>query len=83
MSGTDPGYSSTLNFVYICPYKHDDSSCRQGENNRMALIKRPFFWVVMLLVLALAGMALYVYIVGTRTLLAHAEDFSFRRLDVA
>ncbi|MGB5717929.1 MAG: hypothetical protein WBN81_12645 [Gammaproteobacteria bacterium] len=49
----------------------------------MAVIKRPFFWVVMLLVLALAGMALYVYIVGTRTLLAHAEDFSFRRLDVA
>ena len=49
----------------------------------MAGKRRPILWLVMLLVLALAGMALYVYIVGTRTLLAHAEDFSFRRLDVA
>ena len=49
----------------------------------MAGKRRPFLWVVMLLVLALSGMALYVYIVGTRTLLAHAEDFSFRRMAVA
>ena len=49
----------------------------------MAGIRRPFLWLVILLVLALAGMALYVYIVGTRTLLAHAEDFSFRRMAVA
>jgi len=49
----------------------------------MAGIRRPFLWLIILLVLALAGMALYVYIVGTRTLLAHAEDFSFRRMAVA
>ncbi len=49
----------------------------------MAGKRRSFLWVVLLFVLALAGMALYVYIVGTRTLLSHAEDFSFRRMDVA
>jgi len=49
----------------------------------MAGKRRLILWLVMLLVLALAGMALYVYTVGTRTLLAHAENFSFRRLDVA
>ena len=49
----------------------------------MAGKRRPILWLVMLLLLALAGMALYVYIVGTRTLLAHAEDFSFRRMAVA
>jgi esterase/lipase superfamily enzyme len=49
----------------------------------MAGIRRPFLWGILFLVLVLAGMAIYAYIVGTRTLLAHAEDFSFRRMVVA
>jgi len=36
-----------------------------------------------MIVLLLVGLALYAYTVGTRTLLEHAEAFSFRRLSVA
>ena len=36
-----------------------------------------------MIVLLLVGLALYAYTVGTRTLLEHAENFSFRRLSVA
>lgn len=49
----------------------------------MTRIKRPVLWGVVLVILLLTGMALYTYVVGTRTLLEHAEDFSFRRLSVA
>jgi len=40
-------------------------------------------WGTVMIVLLLVGMAYYAYTVGTRTLLEHAEDFSFRRMSVA
>jgi len=49
----------------------------------MTRIKRPVLWGVVLVILLLTGIALYTYIVGTRTLLEHAEAFSFRRMSVA
>jgi esterase/lipase superfamily enzyme len=36
-----------------------------------------------LVTLVLVGMGLYTYIIGTRTLLEHAENFSFRRMSVS
>ena len=36
-----------------------------------------------MIVLLLVGLAFYIYTVGTRTMLEHAENFSFRRLSVA
>ena len=35
-----------------------------------------------LALLVIAGLALYAYFIGTRTLLEHAENFSFRRMAV-
>lgn len=49
----------------------------------MTPYKRRMLWGTVMIVLLLVGMALYAYTVGTRTLLEHAEDFSFRRLSVA
>jgi len=49
----------------------------------MARFKRRMLLGTVMIVLLIAGMALYTYIVGTRTLLEHAEAFSFRRLSVA
>ena len=45
------------------------------------LFKRRAFWGAALLLL-LIGFALYAYFIGTRTLLEHAENFSFRRMAV-
>jgi esterase/lipase superfamily enzyme len=42
--------------------------------------KRPILWVAALMLLLLAGAAAYVYFIGTRTLLEHAEAFAFRRM---
>ncbi|MEA3410612.1 MAG: alpha/beta fold hydrolase [Pseudomonadota bacterium] len=49
----------------------------------MTSFKRRMLWGMGLVILLLAGMALYAYTVGTRTLLEHAEAFSFRRMSVA
>lgn len=49
----------------------------------MTTFKRRALWGVLALALVLAGAALYIYIVGTRTLLEHAEAFAFRRMQVA
>ena len=43
--------------------------------------KRRIFWG-MTIVMVLVAFALYVYFIGTRTLLEHAENFSFRRMAV-
>jgi esterase/lipase superfamily enzyme len=43
--------------------------------------KRRIFWG-MAIVMVLVAFALYVYFIGTRTLLEHAENFSFRRMAV-
>ena len=45
------------------------------------LFRRRAFWGAALL-LVLIGFALYAYFIGTRTLLEHAENFSFRRMAV-
>jgi len=49
----------------------------------MTRFKRRMLWGTVMIVLLLVGMAYYAYTVGTRTLLEHAEAFSFRRLSVA
>jgi len=49
----------------------------------MTSFKRRMLWGTVMIVLLLVGLALYAYTVGTRTLLEHAENFSFRRLSVA
>jgi len=49
----------------------------------MNTFRRRVIWGVLALALGLVGAAAYVYIVGTRTLLEHAEAFEFRRLLVA
>ena len=49
----------------------------------MTRFNQRMLWGTVMIVLLLTGMALYTYIVGTRTLLEHAEAFSFRRLSVA
>jgi esterase/lipase superfamily enzyme len=43
--------------------------------------KRRMFWGTAI-VMVLIGFVLYVYFIGTRTLLEHAENFSFRRMVV-
>jgi esterase/lipase superfamily enzyme len=58
------------------------------ENKRrartsMTRYRRRMLWATALLVVILVGLALYAYFVGTRTLLEHAEAFSFRRMTVA
>lgn len=40
-------------------------------------------WGAAIILLCLIGLALYIYTVGTRTMLEHAEAFAFRRLHVA
>ena len=49
----------------------------------MPRIRRGLLWGAVLAVLALVGLALYVYFVGTRTILEHAESFAFRRMTVS
>jgi esterase/lipase superfamily enzyme len=49
----------------------------------MARFKRPMLWGAAIILLFLIGLALYIYTVGTRTMLEHAEAFAFRRLHVA
>ena len=49
----------------------------------MTRFKRRMLWGTVMIVLLLVGMAFYAYTVGTRTLLEHAEAFSFRRMSVA
>ena len=49
----------------------------------MTRFKRRMLWGTVMIVLLLVGMAYYAYTVGTRTMLEHAEDFSFRRMSVA
>ena len=49
----------------------------------MARFKRRMLWGVAIILLLLIGLAFYTYKVGTRTMLEHAEAFSFRRLSVA
>lgn len=48
----------------------------------MARIRRGLLWGIGLAVAVLAGAALYVYFVGTRTVLEQAEAFAFRRMKV-
>ncbi|MDX1344765.1 MAG: alpha/beta fold hydrolase [Sedimenticolaceae bacterium] len=49
----------------------------------MPRIRRGLLWGAGLAVLALVALALYVYFVGTRTILEHAESFAFRRMTVS
>lgn len=49
----------------------------------MARFKRGILWGAAIGLLFLIGLALYIYTVGTRTMLEHAEAFAFRRLHVA
>jgi len=49
----------------------------------MTRFRRRMLWGAALVALVLVGFAIYVYIVGTRTFLEHAEAFSFRRITVA
>ena len=44
--------------------------------------KQRILWVAALMLLLLAGAVAYVYFIGTRTLLEHAEAFAFRRMTV-
>lgn len=44
--------------------------------------KRRILWVTGTVLLVLAGLALYTYFIGTRTLLEYAEGFAFRRMTV-
>ncbi len=48
----------------------------------MTRIGRPILWVSALVFLVLVGLAMYAYFIGTRTFLAYAESFSFRRMTV-
>ena len=48
----------------------------------MKLTRRRVFGLFTLLALLVAGLAIYTYFVGTRTLLQHAEAFAFRRMTV-
>ncbi|MEA1890645.1 MAG: alpha/beta fold hydrolase [Pseudomonadota bacterium] len=48
----------------------------------MTRLRKRTYWAMVLAMLFLAGLALYVYFIGTRTLLEHAENFSFRRMTV-
>lgn len=49
----------------------------------MARSRKPLLWVAATAAVLLVGTALYLYFVGTRTLLEHAEAFSFRRMTAA
>lgn len=49
----------------------------------MTRFRRRILWATALVALVLAGLALYTYFVGTRTVLERAEAFSFRRMTVA
>lgn len=49
----------------------------------MTRFRRRLYWASALIVLVLTGLALYAYLVGTRTLLEKAEAFEFRRMTVA
>jgi esterase/lipase superfamily enzyme len=49
----------------------------------MTRLRRRLFWSAGLAASLLVGAALYLYFVGTRTLLEHAEASSFRRMTVA
>lgn len=49
----------------------------------MFVTRRRIFWAAGLVVLALIIAGAYVYFVGTRTLLEHAEALAFRRMTVA
>lgn len=48
----------------------------------MNKFRRRLLWGTALALLLLVGLAVYAYFIGTRTLLAHAEAFSFRRMTV-
>jgi len=48
----------------------------------MKLGRRRILQLLALLALLVAGLAIYTYFVGTRTLLQHAEAFAFRRMTV-
>ena len=49
----------------------------------MPRIRRGLLWGTGLAAMVLVGLALYVYFVGTRTILEHAEAFAFRRMAVS
>ena len=49
----------------------------------MPRIRRKLLWGAGLAAVVFAGLALYVYFVGTRTILEHAEAFAFRRMTVS
>ena len=49
----------------------------------MALSKKRILQLVVLVLLVIFGMGLYTYFIGTRTLLEHAEKFSFQRMTSA
>jgi esterase/lipase superfamily enzyme len=49
----------------------------------MPRIRRRLLWGAGLAAAVLVGAALYVYFVGTRTMLEHAEAFAFRRMKVS
>lgn len=46
----------------------------------MAGSRKRIYQLVVLALLLITGLALYAYFIGTRTLLEHAENFSFRRM---
>jgi esterase/lipase superfamily enzyme len=48
----------------------------------MKRFRQRFLWGAGMVLLVLAGLALYTYFIGTRTLLEYAEAFSFRRMTV-
>jgi esterase/lipase superfamily enzyme len=49
----------------------------------MTRLRKRTLWAILLVLLALVGISLYVYFIGTRTLLEHAENFSLRRMTAA
>jgi esterase/lipase superfamily enzyme len=49
----------------------------------MTTRRKRLLWGASLVIVLLLGLAIYTYFVGTRTLLEHAEAFSFRRLTVS
>ena len=49
----------------------------------MTSFRKRTIWILLLSLLVITGMALYAYFIGTRTLLEHAENFSFSRMTAA
>ena len=49
----------------------------------MTRLRKRTLWTILLVLLAIVVPALYAYFIGTRTLLEHAENFSFRRMVAA